>query len=169
MSRFFLAISTVPVVAASLLLAASAAIAQPGDPNLPFEYAVAFVCGKASPPTGAMTAPGNYFTAIQIHNPRARMHYAHKVALAIPGADGVQTPFVRPDRLEYDETIEVSCREIDRELKAAGIATGPLFTGFFVLDSPSELDVVAVYTTAGAGEVTSIHSERVPVRRLRRS
>jgi hypothetical protein len=37
--------------------------------------------------------------------------------------------------------------------------------GFLVLGSRTELDVVGVYTAAGSdGEVTTLHTERIPAR-----
>ncbi len=39
-------------------------------------------------------------------------------------------------------------------------------TGFVIIQSDTELDVVAVYTAAGTdGQVETIHTERVPARR----
>ena len=43
---------------------------------------------------------------------------------------------------------------------------GKFLKGFLVIESEIELDVVAVYTAAGAeGQVESLHTERVPPRR----
>ena len=132
------------------------------------EYAVKFVCGTNARPLNPAAAAGAYFTAINIHNPLSdAAPLVHKVALAEPGRPTRPSPITSPFRLGYDEAVEIDCPQIDRLLTAAGIAHGPFFTGFYVIQSQTELDVVAVYTAAGsrAGAVTSMHTERVPVRR----
>jgi hypothetical protein len=145
---------------------ASAAFAQSGGRN---EYAVKFVCGvNARPNISQAAAVGAYFTAINIHNPLSdAVPLVHKVALAEPGRPARPTPLTSPFRLGYDEAVEIDCPQIDRLLSAAGIPHGPFFTGFYVIQSQTELDVVAVYSAAGTrgGAVTTMHTERVPVRR----
>lgn len=150
---------------AASLVAAAPASAQSGGRN---EYAVKFVCG-----VNARTAPspaaalGAYFTAINVHNPgNEAVAFVHKVALAEPGRPGRHTSIVAPFRLAYDEATDVDCQQIARELAAGGITPGPFFTGFFVIQATTPLDVVAVYTAApaAAGAVTTMTTERVPVR-----
>jgi hypothetical protein len=141
------------------------AAAQSGGRN---EYAVKFVCGTNARPLSPAAAAGTYFTAINVHNPGdAAVPFVHKVALAEPGRPGRHTALTAPFRIAWDEAVDVDCEQIARELAAGGVAHGPFFTGFFVIQATSELDVVAVYTAAPsrAGGVTSIHTERVPVRR----
>lgn len=144
----------------------SPAIAQSGGR---LEYAVKFVCGvNVRPNISPAAAVGAYFTAINIHNSlNDAAPLVHKVALAEPGRPTRPTPITSPFRLGYDEATEIDCPQIARLLGAAGIPHGPFFTGFYVIQSQTELDVVAVYTAAGSrtGAVTSIHTERVPVRR----
>jgi len=142
----------------------SPAAAQSGGRN---EYAVKFVCGNNSRPQVA--AFGSYFTAINVHNPGAEpVTFVHKVALAEPGRPGRHTNIVAPFHLAYDEATEVDCPQIARELIAGGItiAPGAFFTGFFVIQATTPLDVVAVYTAAASpnGPVTTLETERVPVR-----
>ncbi len=132
------------------------------------EYAVKFVCGTNARPLSPAAAAGTYFTAINIHNPFSdAAPLVHKVALAEPGRPTRPSPITSPFRIGYDEAVEIDCPQIDRLLTAAGIAHGPFFTGFYVIQSQTELDVVAVYSAAPSrtGAVTSIHTERVPVRR----
>ena len=44
----------------------------------------------------------------------------------------------------------------------------PFLKGFLVLQGQGELDVVAVYTAAGRdGDVETLHTERVPPRRVK--
>ena len=72
--------------------------------------------------------------------------------------------------LNYDQAMDIDCRLIRARFQQAGIPVpGPGFiTGFVVVQSARELDVVAVYTAAPTpgNQVSSIHTERVPVRRV---
>jgi hypothetical protein len=69
-----------------------------------------------------------------------------------------QSGFLRPS-----QGIEIECKEISKYIDPSGI----LISGFVVIDSNRELDVVAVYTAAGAtGQVETIHTERVPARKI---
>jgi len=154
--------------AAAAILALSmapSAFAQSGGRN---EYAVKFVCGTNARPLSPAAAAGTYFTGINIHNPSdAAVPLVHKVALAEPGRPGRPTAITSPFRLAYDEAVDIDCAQIARLLAAGGVAHGPFFTGFYVIQSQTEFDVVAVYTAAATrtGPVTTIHTERVPVRR----
>jgi Concanavalin A-like lectin/glucanases superfamily/CARDB len=127
------------------------------------QYAAKFVCG-VSP--GSIVAPGNYFTAINVHNPNAgTVTYKKKFAVAVPGKPG---PIRwQPDQtLRSDEALEIDCPEILNGISTTAAVAAPRFAkGFVVLESPSELDVVAVYTAAGAtGKVETMELERVPKR-----
>ena len=145
---------------------ATPAAAQSGGRN---EYAVKYVCGTNVRPTlSPAAAPGTYYTAINVHNPsNEAVPFVFKVVIAPSGAPGGHTPLTAPFRLGSDEATDVDCMMITRALDAASIPHGPFWTGFFVIQSPVELDVVAVYTTAASrtGAVNSIQTERVPVRR----
>lgn len=149
----------------ALPLAATPAAAQSGGRN---EYAVKFVCGtNARPAASPAAALGSYFTAINVHNPgNAPVAFVHKVALAEPGRAGRHTAIVAPFSLAYDEATDVDCAQIAAELARGGITPGPFFTGFFVIQAVTPLDVVAVYTAAPSrtGAVTTMTTERVPVR-----
>ena len=157
------------VIAAAAILAlplsgADRAVAQSGGRN---EYAVKFVCGTNGRPLSPAAAVGSYFTAINVHNPgNEAVVFVHKVALAEPGRPGRHTSIVAPFRLAYDEATDVDCEQIARELAAGGITPGPFFTGFFVIQATTPLDVVAVYTAAPSRTraVTTMTVERVPVR-----
>jgi hypothetical protein len=146
------------------LAAATPAAAQSGGRN---EYAVKFVCGTNARPFSPAAAAGSYFTAINVHNPgNASVTFVHKVALAVPGGAGRHTSIIAPFSLAYDEATDVDCEQIAAELARGGITPGPFFTGFFVIQATTPLDVVAVYTAAAsrAGAVTTMTTERVPVR-----
>lgn len=147
-------------------LAATPAAAQSGGR---YEYAVKYVCGTNVRPTlSPAVAPGTYYTAINVHNPSGEaVPFVYKVVIAPAGAPGAHTPLTSPFRIGEDGATDVDCAMITRALDAASIPHGPFWTGFFVIQSPTEFDVVAVYTSAASrtGPVNSIQTERVPVRR----
>ena len=156
------------LLAAAAIAAPLAALAQPAPPTgpvLPQEYAVKFVCGR-SDGDGNSFASGTYFTAINVHNPTRAARIAEKVTLASIGEPGPMTDLRTGLSLRYDQAIEFDCRWIARRLRAAGITPPDLFTGFLVLQTGSPLDVVAVYTASGREGVSTMHTERVPVRRV---
>jgi hypothetical protein len=129
-----------------------------------FEYAVKFICGKSD---GEVVAPGVYYTAINIHNPtNTAISFRKKFALALPAEKpGPRTDFIGTE-LGPDLALEIDCPDIVRHLRAAHI-DGHFFKGFAVIQSKVELDVVAVYTAAGAtGQVETLHTERVPARQV---
>lgn len=160
------AVSAVPLG----LAAPAPAEAQLTGPVMPFEYAVKFVCRRNLLNTNQAVAPGNYFTAINVHNPGGAVEFTYKSALAPIGTPGKYTKFKSPFQvLKYDEAIEFDCNIIFQQFIANGINPPPgFFTGFFVIQSPRELDVVAVYTATPISppEVSSIQIERIPPRKV---
>lgn len=125
-----------------------------------FQYAVKFVCGAAE---GRHVAPGQYFTAVNVHNPMlSATGFRWKVATALSlGAEGSVSNFVDA-KLKPDGALEVDCPYIFRMLRA----TSGFAKGFVVIESGTELDVTAVYTAAGrTQQVESIDVERIPPRR----
>jgi hypothetical protein len=125
-----------------------------------FQYAAKVVCGKSA---GDVVARGVYFTAINVHNPsRTTVRLQWKVAVARPGAKTGPVSTVFEARLGPDEALELDCPDIMKRVRARGF-----LKGFVVIETGLELDVVAVYT-AGAerGQVATLHTERVPPRRL---
>ena len=136
-------------------LEASPAAAQ----ELPYQYAVKCVCGR---PATRVVAPGVYFTAINVHNPgREGVHFRKKIAVALPSEKAGPVSRFFEARLGPDEALEIDCPDI---LKHAG--TERFLKGFVVIESQSELDVVAVYTAAGStGQVQTMALERVPPRK----
>lgn len=142
----------------------------PEGPVMPLEYAVKFVCSGRGGETAVTSsfATGAYYTAVNVHNPNRIATLTYKVALAPLVEPGRMTPFRPRVDLRYDQAFEVDCRVIASMLQAAGIAMPPVYSGFLVIQSRVELDVVAVYTTAAAPgkPVTAIHSERVAFRKV---
>ena len=129
-----------------------------------FQYAAKFVCG---PSKGQVVAPGQYFTAINVHNPTyAPVHLRAKLAVALPGLKpGPVSGFVDAI-LGPDEALEIDCPDIfNPKIFPHAPAKAEFLKGFVVIESEVELDVVAVYTAAGRErQVESMHTERVPAR-----
>jgi hypothetical protein len=123
------------------------------------QYAVKFVCGKAN---GNIVAPGTYFTAINVHNPLyAEVAFRVKVAIALPGLKpGTVSPF-HDTKLGPDQALEIDCPDI----RKLAHQDSEFMKGFVVIESKTELDIMAVYTAAGRdGQVVTMHMERVPAR-----
>jgi hypothetical protein len=125
-----------------------------------FQYAAKFMCGK---PESPVVAPGTYYTAINVHNPGERaVGIRKKFAVALPGERPGPVSRFFDAKLGPDEAFEIDCPDI---LKHTRARTGFL-KGFAVIESDTELDVVAVYTAAGATrQVQTLEIERVPARR----
>ena len=129
-----------------------------GQDSLRFEYAVKIICGFPDRPA---LAPGRYFTAINIHNPSTSpkgIIFRKKFALTGPSESSVMpTPF-RFNRLGPDYALEVDCTNRD-------LLERKFVKGFAVIQSPVELDVVAVYTAGSTTDSLRVMDlERVPPR-----
>ena len=125
-----------------------------------FQYAVKFVCGKSE---GEVVARGEYFTAINIHNPTYEfIRFRKKVAVALPSEQPGPVSEFFDAKLGPDQALEIDCPDIFRHAHTdAGF-----LKGFVVIESDVELDIVAVYTAAGRdGHVQTLHTERVAPRR----
>jgi hypothetical protein len=124
-------------------------------------YAAKFVCGKSD---NRIVAPGEYFTAINVHNPSVttRAVYIKRFAIALPEErPGKISEFVS-GVLGPDEAMGIDCQNI---YKHTGTSPGQFLEGYALLYSLLELDVVSIYT-AGHSEVETLHTERVPVRKF---
>jgi|GEM_PF-686778 len=139
-----------------------------------YEYAAKLLCGPAEPGVeGAdrgRVAPGEYFTAVNIHNPdKGAASIRFKFAATEPtGKPGPVSGFAEI-KLGADEAISLSCSEA-----YALLHTKPHFIdGFAVVESDVQQDVEAVYTTASEREkgeserVQTLHTERIPVRAIK--
>lgn len=138
-----------------------------------FEYAAKFVCG-INGVSGRPLTRGSYATAVNVHFPGDpqlfRPHQLRwKLAIAPQGNGGIITKF-ETVLLKNDQAMDVDCDLIDKVLvKNTGSTLHAMKTGFVVIQSSRELDVVAVYTSGPqnlAGQVTGIATERVPARRV---
>lgn len=139
--------------------------AQAPPQSLPTQYAVKFVCGKSpAPGQQQVVATGTYFTAINVHNPfNDTAKFRKKIAVALPNEKaGKVSPFFDVV-LKGDEALEIDCDDIYKHMHM----NATFLKGFVVIESKTELDVVAVYTAAGAnGQVETMDVERFPPRRM---
>jgi hypothetical protein len=138
-----------------------------------FEYAVKAVCGQSTPqgfPQSPL-APGQYFTSINVHNPRSKtVVFRYKVAVtrALVGTTVGQGPIMPFSLAELggDGALRIDCNRVRQ------IVPGPFLTPadvYVIIQTPFDLDVVAVYTAAAPGPngmvVSSLEVERVLARR----
>ena len=147
----------------------------PPEVAFKFEYAGKTVCGLQKDPDSMQLVRGFYGTAINIHNPnREPAVLTKKLALTYPPreeAPGKIIPFAR-HKLGYDEALEVDCDDLVKEA-FGGQLPESFIKGFVVIQSTGELDVTAVYTSAGVDKesqvtsVTSMDVEQVRGRELR--
>ncbi len=127
-----------------------------------FQYPVKFICALPGVDTTGAVVPGAYATAINIHNPTSdTVVFRKKFALALPNdVPGRVSPFAR-SVLGPDQAVEINCPEIWRRTRTRGFAKG-----FAVIETDVGLDVVAVYTAAGAQkQVETLQVERIFPRR----
>ena len=124
-----------------------------------FQYAAKFVCGKGD---GRVVAPGTYFTAINVHNPGGDAAvFRKKVAIALPSEKPGPVSKFFDAKLGPDEAFEIDCPDILRHAPVRA----DFLKGFVVIETDVELDVVAVYTAAGASrQIETLEIERVPAR-----
>jgi hypothetical protein len=128
-------------------------------------YAAKFLCGEVKPTPGLPpelipVKPGNYLTAINVHNPTRLPLTLVKKAVLIFNAQqptaGFEVPMPPRQRfslsLNPDWGFEVDCRDI-RAMLLGGIAPFPTFIkGWVVFETfqqGQELDVVTAYTSHG--------------------
>jgi hypothetical protein len=146
---------------------------------MPFVYAAKFVCGSfgslgTAPAQEGPVEPGNYATAINIHNPSPRdtVTFIKKAVLMYSVAEkdiGFETPR-RPGEpvraeLQPDWGMEIDGPDSREVLLRPGGPPAPDFIkGWVIIESPEfPLDVVAVYTARALGEsgAVSIAMDRV--------
>jgi hypothetical protein len=146
------------LVAATLLTTAASA-------QTVRQYSAKFICGKATPVeiNAFLAAPGTYYTAINVHNPRLQtiVNFRKKFAIGLPNQKvGPISPFFATS-MKADEVLQIDCGDIYARM---GIVPGTFIEGFAVIQPDSDLDVVAVYSADGGAGVSTLHTERVPLR-----
>ena len=144
---------------------------QAAIPSSSDVYAVKFLCGDfrpkppQPPPDGVEypVKPGNYFTAINVHNPNGTLIGFRKKALLLYRADKPPAPEMpqKPGNyfgveLSPDWGLEIDCTDIRAKLLGDLVPAHTFIKGFVILEvrasstgEPPPLDVVAVYTSHG--------------------
>ena len=152
-------------MAALLIFLASISIPFPAKAQVRqltiFLYAAKFVCGKSDE---RIVSPGQYFTAINVHNasPTTAVRYIKRFAIALPEErPGKLSEFV-VGTIPADHAMGIDCENI---YKHTNTPPGQFLEGYALLYSLGELDVVSVHT-AGHSQVETLHTERVPARRF---
>ena len=137
---------------------------HPSSCETEFQYAVKIICGTATAQAGATSgpvAPGTYFTAVNIHNPSKCDIVAFRWKVAQAGIEpGVVSQFTNL-RLGPDQAVELDCPQFSKFFPNLAF-----LKGYLIIESPEELDVVAVYTSTTVLQVpvNTFHTERVPAR-----
>ena len=163
----FKVIGVVAVIGIGLVLLPVSVTAH--EAKFKFRYAAKFVCGL-NPGAIQRILPGDYATAVNIHNPSNKSVVLRKtIALTFPPEE--QAPGAVSDSIEDElgpnQALEVDCGEIPSEFFfAVPPAEPPYVKGFLVITSTRRLDVTAVYTAGTAGQVASIDVEHIPERRI---
>lgn len=126
------------------------------------DYKVKFVCGCAKP---GVVAAGRYFTAINIMNPgNETIRFRKRVSVALPNEKPGHVSKTSVLRLGPNEALEIDCADI---MDAVGLPECCFLKGFVTLQSRAPLEVVAVYTAAGADEqVETLDIETVEPTRI---
>lgn len=133
------------------------------------------VCSEASLRSGCPlqqgaatpVAPGQYYTAINIHNPDKCQdaHFRWKVAVANPDKPGPVSAYQDQRVLHPDEALEIDCPQVARVMQTLPPPVPGFVKGYLLIESDIGLDVVAVYSgTPGACGSNSFQTERVPAR-----
>lgn len=148
---------------------------HPSRPCTEFQYAVKLVQGAAPVLSDlSVIVPGRYFTAINVHNPSTCKTVTFRWKVALADVDGRHVSIISAFQnatLRPDEALEIDAPLIARVVSHG---TTRFLKGFVVLESPCELDVVAVYTGSPAGQGPAsppaldlaFHTERVPARKI---
>jgi len=165
--RIFSAIAFVAAIAAIPFGSAYAQCGPntipPGLNKGPCVYSVKFVCGlqlpnpNLVPPSEPPVKPGNYATAVNVHNFHngQTVTIAKKAVIANPEDQppGAISPF-RKVTLGPDQALEIDCPDIVSLLANPLVGLPPFIKGFVEVISPAPLSVTGVYT-AQACEVTT--------------
>ena len=139
-----------------------------------YQYSVKTICTLfTNIGFGDAFAPGRYRTVINIHNPtEKKIEIARKFALAGPPGEEAGDFSVTPYKsltLTDDQAISFNCFDISSfYCPIRGVCVDfTAIDGFLVINSPVELDVVAVYSANPTNaEVSTLHTEIIPARRI---
>jgi len=161
--------TTLPVLALLLAMCEPAAAQRL---STKFQYAVKTICTMLGE-FGDGMAPGRYRTLINIHNPiEKKVEVARKFAVAGKPGDPSGPFSITPYHaftLGPDQTVAFTCGDIAGffcPINNVCIDFAAI-DGFLVLNSPVELDVVAVYSgNPKGGEVSTLDTETVAARAI---
>jgi hypothetical protein len=168
-----IAMKSLPLLCAMLVLVCSPGHAQQQIATR-FQYSAKALCTLAGDVGfGDAFAPGRYRTVINIHNPTERkIEIARKFALAIQPGEAAGSFSITPYKaltLEPDQAVAYNCFDLSSfYCPIRGVCVHfTAIDGFLVVNSPVELDVVAVYTAHPKGsEVSTLDTETIAARRM---
>lgn len=111
----------------------------------PYIYSVKFICGlqtlpSREPPREPPVKPGNYATAINIHNYHGGQVATFKKAII---ANGMISP-IKSQIMTSNQAIKIDCTDIVNMLTPP---FPPFIEGFVEFGSTKQLSVAAVYTS----------------------
>lgn len=145
--------------------------------NAEFQYAAKVTCSLLGTFGDGFLANGIYRTLINIHNPtEKKIVFARKVAIAgqigdDPGGFGV-TPY-KSATFERDGAVAIDCGGIAAFFCPTedGLCIDfSAIDGFLIINSPIELDVIAIYTARPReGEVATMDIENIKPRKIRKT
>lgn len=138
-----------------------------------YQYAAKVICSLLGTFGDGFLSEGTYRSVINVHNPTdKKITFAKKVALAeqedSPPSEFSVTPF-KKYTLEPDGAVVIDCFAISSFFcPINGVCIDfTAIDGFLVINSPVELDVVAVYTARPSdGKVTTMDVENVQGRKV---
>lgn len=140
-------------------------IPSPGETQITgytTQYAAKVTCGPMQHlHSGNAFQPGDYTTAVNLHNPGAaatKFHY--KFASAGIAQDGTISQFV-DSSIGADAVQVFDCAIFSSLAKT----TGPI-DGFFVVETNQDLDVVSYYTMSSATKSVALAVNTVPARTI---
>jgi len=121
-------------------------------------YSAKFVIGTSN---GEVLSPGQYFTAINVHNPNGTAVTIRKrFAIALPSERPGPISQFASTTIPPGAAIEIDTRDIHRHTNTQ---PGTFVKGFVVINSTGRLNVVGVYTASGtSSRIVALFLERVP-------
>ncbi len=152
--------SIIRVLLAIAVLGSTVYLGQARAQTAPqYIYSVKFVCGlqrlgsnNFKPPGEPPVKPGNYATAVNVHNFHSdrEVVFDKKAVIALPERQTQRGPVstVKHDLLGPNQALEVDCTDIVSLFSSAGSNTvlPPFIKGFVEIVSPVQLSVTGVYT-----------------------
>jgi photosystem II stability/assembly factor-like uncharacterized protein len=145
----------------------------PKPPSPAYKYSPKLLCGKLQrqcddcddccKSDAGTAAPGSYYTSINLHNLSDKSATLRTiVSLTEKGGEPGRVSHPAEAKLNAGQSMRLDCPEISR-LADVG---AQFHEGFLVIESDVDLDVVGVYTAAGAtGKIETMEVERVPARK----